>query len=168
MPDRPRDDTRAELAALIEPLARAARLALLLDERQPDALRADALAMRAERLFWTLTQLDAGLPLEVCQALVRAIRLGNGRPLPNAAWDAERWSAETAAAAARAWLRRRLASLPASEEVAAWLADAAPGGPPAPAACWLDLPPPVGPPPGAADPSLTARLITRLRGAGRR
>jgi hypothetical protein len=178
MPDRPADDLRADLTARIDPLARAARLALLLDERQPDAVRADALGMRAERLFWTLTQLDDGLPLELCQALVRAARLGRGdRPVADAA---EATSAELAAAAAGAWLRRRWRTVPGAAETMTWLAgeDGAPPAadgractPPAtPGAggCWLDLPPLTGPPPGAERPSLAARLLDRLRAARRR
>ncbi len=50
------DDIRGRLAAVVEPIARAARLVLVLDEDQPDALRAEAITMPAERLFWTLTR----------------------------------------------------------------------------------------------------------------
>src|SRR5262245_29780656 len=97
MPDRPSDDIRAELAALIDVLARAARLVLLLDERQPDAVRAAALAMPPERLFWTLTQLDGGLDLDACQVLVRAARLSRSRgPVSRRPGDAEA-ATETAA-----------------------------------------------------------------------
>jgi hypothetical protein len=178
MPDRPSDDVRADLAALIDPLARAARLVLLLDERQPDTLRAEAIVMRPERLFWTLTQLDGGLPLTICQALVRAARLSRGRRLRPERVEPERWSAGTAATAARGWLARRLAALPATEELARWLvgtttwlapavSPSEPSGPVAAPVNWLDLPPLVGPPPGAEDPSLTARLFSRLRGVRR-
>jgi hypothetical protein len=105
MPDRPDDDLRAELAALIDALARGARLALLLDERQPDAVRVAALAMPPECLFWTLTQLDGGLPLDICQAPVPAARRGRGRPIAPDLGEAERWSAATAGVAASAGWR---------------------------------------------------------------
>jgi hypothetical protein len=171
MPEHPRDDPRADLSALIDPLARAAQLVLLLDERQPDAVRADALAMRPERLFWTLTQLDDGLPLAICQALVRAVRLGRGRPIRPDRVAGEVRSAYIAATAARAWAVRRLASLPLVVALDRWL-PSAPAGDPAPPASpnrapvpwWLDLPPLVGPPPGAVDPAPTARLARHLRG----
>src|SRR5687768_15065861 len=121
------DDDRL---ALIDPIVRAGRLALALDERQPDDLRAEALVMPAERLCWTLTQPDGGLDLDTCQALVRAARLGRGRRA------AQRRPREEVAAAraATGWLRRRWAGL-AAAETAAWLAtsdwDA-----PAPAVTW--------------------------------
>ena len=67
----PQDDGYALLTALIDPIAQAARLVLIHDTLQLDELRAEAITMPAERLFWTLTQLDGGLSLDVCQALVR-------------------------------------------------------------------------------------------------
>lgn len=162
-------DLRPTLLARLDPIARAARLVLLLDERQPDALRAEAIAMRPERLWWTLTQLDDGLPLPVCQALVRAVRLGRGRrPVSD---TAEVTSAELASGAAGRWLRRhwlgvphlpglirRLAGdTPPIADLARGIDDAALAVPdlsrPAPvlasANSWLDAPPIIGPPPGA-------------------
>lgn len=178
MNTHPTDDPRPALLTLADPIVRAARLVLLLDERQPDALRAEAITMSPARLFWTLTQLDDGLPLEVCQALVRAIRLSRGRSPRPSHDDGERWSAETAASVAMAWVVRRLAMLPTTAEIGHWLGAAgSPGGSPTQAApvlvadsaawSWLDLPPLVGPPPGADDPSPVAWLRRRLLGLGR-
>jgi hypothetical protein len=179
MNEHPDKDIRVQLARIVEAALRPARLALLLDERQPDALRAEAVAMPPERLWWTLTQLDDGLPLPACQALVGAVRLSRGRPPRPDAQARERRSAVAAATAVETWARRRLISLPVAVELARWLADAAqengparsddaPGSPASgPAArTWLDMPPLVGPPPGADDPSLTARFRRRLRGLG--
>lgn len=180
MPDRLLDDARADLAALVAPLARTARLLLLLDERQPDALRAEALTMPPERLFWTLTQLDDGLDLDACQALVRAARLSQRRqPVP--AGGRAIAVLEAAARVATTWLEQRWAALPAvittPLTVGGVLAPAATTGPavvtstggPAPAApChWLDLPPVVGPPPGTADLSIAGRIRAWFRVARR-
>ena len=123
MNDWPIDDGRAALAALVDPVVHAAWLLLVLDERQPDELRAEAITMPAERLCWTLTQLDSGLALDVCQALVRAIRLSHGRPLAPDRQGAEIRSAEMAAGAAWVWLRPHLAALPATVDLRTWLAD---------------------------------------------
>jgi hypothetical protein len=194
MADRPFGDRPAGLAAQIDRIARAARLTLALDERQPDALRAEALGMPTERLFWTLTQLDGGLDLDACQALVRAVRPGRRRAARRGP-GGDDGRAAAAAGFAAVWLRRRWADLPDAGALVAWLAGAdappaaeraagirsAPPGPageappiepavpsPHPSSSWLDLPPLVGPPPGAADPSLAARLVGRLRRVGRR
>lgn len=143
------DDLRPTLLAWLDPLARAARLVLLLDERQPDVLRAEAIAMRPERLWWTLTQLDDGLPLAVCQALVRAVRLVRARqPVTD---PAEVTSAALAATAAADWLRGRwptVAALTPLDWFGARTIEAA--WPAAAGVDWLDAPPVVGPPPGAA------------------
>src|SRR3712207_5547423 len=117
------DDGRAALAALVDPVVHAAWLLLVLDERQPDDLRAEAITMPAERLCWTLTQLDGGLALDVCPALVRAIRLSHGRPLAHDRQGAEIRLSEVAAGAAWAWLRPRLAALSATVALRTWLAD---------------------------------------------
>ena len=146
------DDIRGALAALIDPIARAARRALALDERQPDALRAEAPTMPAERAFWTLTQLDGGLDLDICQALVRAARLARGRLRPRRPPAAELAAARAAALAAGEWLLGRQAwaraadappDRPTRPPPPAW--PPAPGGVPH----WLDAPPVIGPPPGA-------------------
>jgi hypothetical protein len=122
MNDRPHHDIRPHLDTMIQPLARAARLVLLLDERQPDDLRAEALTMPAERLFWTLTQLDGGLDLDVCRALVRATRVARGRRPPPVLPVDDLRAAEAAAQVARGWLRRRWAALPMAVSLIAWLA----------------------------------------------
>lgn len=179
MNEHAHEDIRIQLARIVEAALRPARLALLLDERQPDALRAEVVAMPPERLCWTLTQLDDGLPLPACQALVRAARLSRGRPPRPETRDGECRAAIATATTVQTWARRRLLALPAVAELAHWLADAArengpamskdpPGGPGTvpPARSWLDMPPLVGPPPGADDPSFTVRLRRRLRGLG--
>jgi hypothetical protein len=146
-------DHRPTLLGLLDPIDRAARLVLLLDERQPDALRAEAISMRPERLFWTLTQLDDGLPLEVCQALVRAVRLGRGRrPVGD---RAEVTSVDLASTAAVGWLRVRWPAVAAMAPLD-WLGvmTVESARPLEVTACWLDGPPVVGPPPGEPPPGL--------------
>ena len=144
----PTADLRLTLLAQIDPLARAARVVLLLDERQPDALRAEAITMRPERLFWTLSQLDGGLPQELCQALVRAVRLTRRRqPVTD---TAEALSAALASTAAADWLRGRWSAIAAMTPLD-WLGarTSEPERPLATVAGWLAGPPVLGPLPGA-------------------
>ena len=164
---------------------------------QRGAAAGAALAGRADRRSrWTRRRssgcwsvaFDDGLPLNACQALVRAIGLARRRSPPPGDADGALATAEAAAEVAASWLSRRWLALAAA---GLWPAPAGAGGPldrpiatagddrrrgrreaaagaastlalRAPSAdgvTWLDNPPIVGPPPRAA-PDATAHQRT--------